>query len=50
MVKKARTVEKDDIYHHIDLIIIDEISMVRADLLDFVDIFLRNVKKSDVPF
>lgn len=50
VVKKARTVEKDDIYHHIDLIIIDEISMVRADLLDFVDIFLRNVKKSDVPF
>lgn len=50
VVKKARSVEKDDIYHHIDLIIIDEISMVRADLLDFMDIFLRKVKKNRLPF
>ncbi|HID91675.1 TPA: hypothetical protein EYP45_00940, partial [Candidatus Peregrinibacteria bacterium] len=30
--------------------IIDEISMVRADLMDAMDIFLRNVRKSDEPF
>ncbi len=30
-----------EIYKEIDLIIIDEISMVRADLLDFIDKFMR---------
>ena len=33
--------EKDNIYKKLDAIIIDEISMVRADLLDCVDKFLR---------
>lgn len=42
--------EKAAIYKNIDLIIIDEISMVRADLLDCVDIFLQTVKKSKKPF
>lgn len=50
VLKKARTVEKDDIYHNIDCIIIDEISMVRADLMDYMDIFLRKVKKNKLPF
>ena len=40
-----------DIYQKIDTIIIDEISMVRADLLDCVDRFLRlNCKKVGKPF
>ena len=34
----------------VDVIIIDEISMVRADLLDAMDISLRKTRKSDVPF
>jgi len=39
------------IYKHIDTIIIDEVSMVRADLLDCVDVFLqRNGKKKGIPF
>ncbi|MEK6792453.1 MAG: AAA family ATPase, partial [Nanoarchaeota archaeon] len=40
-----------DIYKNLDAIIIDEISMVRADLLDCVDKFLRlNGKNKDEPF
>lgn len=41
----------DEIYKQIDMIIIDEISMVRADLLDCVDKFLRlNGKDFTKPF
>lgn len=38
------------IYKELDMIIIDEISMVRADLLDCVDHFLRINVKKDKPF
>jgi len=39
------------IYKELDAIVIDEISMVRADLLDCVDKFLRlNGKKPNLPF
>ena len=39
------------LYRQLDTIIIDEISMVRADLLDCVDAFLRlNGKEPDQPF
>ena len=34
----------------LDLLIIDEISMVRADLLDAVDMTLRKYRKSSLPF
>lgn len=37
-------------YRALDTILIDEISMVRADLLDCIDIFLRRVCGSDEPF
>ncbi len=37
---KIRAV-KDPLYKNLDAIVIDEISMVRADLLDLVDLFLR---------
>jgi ATP-dependent DNA helicase PIF1 len=33
--------DKRDVYKHVDLLIIDEISMVRADLLDCIDQFLQ---------
>ena len=49
-VKKTRRKGRG-IYGKIDVIIIDEISMVRADLLDCVDRFLRlNGKKPEEPF
>lgn len=38
---KRKWGEDAKIYKNIDMIIIDEISMVRADLLDFVDKFMR---------
>jgi len=37
-------------YENIHTIMIDEISMVRADLLDAIDVFLRRVRKNSKPF
>ncbi len=42
--------EKRKIIASIDLLIIDEISMVRADLLDAVDIVLRRFRDHNLPF
>lgn len=42
---KIRPIDKD-IYKELEMIVIDEISMVRADLLDSIDIFLRKYGKS----
>lgn len=43
--------KKSKIYKELEAIVIDEISMVRADLLDCVDQFLRlNGKRADKPF
>jgi ATP-dependent DNA helicase PIF1 len=52
MVRKLRSPETGiSIYRKLDTIIIDEISMVRADLLDCVDKFLRlNGPDPDKPF
>ncbi|MCD6413311.1 MAG: AAA family ATPase [Elusimicrobia bacterium] len=51
MVKKIKRKKFAELYKKIDAIVIDEISMVRADLLDCVDKFLRlNGKKPDAPF
>jgi len=48
---KEKKNEKDNLYRKIDTIIIDEISMVRSDLLDCVDKFLRlNGKYAGQPF
>jgi len=50
-VKKLRSDNSESIYRKLDAIVIDEISMVRADLLDCVDRFLRlNGPESDKPF
>lgn len=50
-VKKAAKKKASPIYKNIDAIVIDEISMVRADLLDCVDAFLRiNGKAPGLPF
>jgi hypothetical protein len=42
--------EKIDIIKSLDLLVIDEISMVRADLLDGVDSVLRRYRRSNLPF
>lgn len=50
-VKKLRSDRPESIYSKLDIIVIDEISMVRADLLDCVDRFLRlNGPEIDKPF
>ncbi len=38
------------LYESVDALIIDEISMVRADLFDFLDLFLRLVRGNERPF
>lgn len=50
-ISKIKKKTKDDIYKKLDAIVIDEISMVRADLLDCVDKFLRlNGRNKNLPF
>lgn len=42
--------QKIDIIRSLDLLVIDEISMVRADLLDAVDSVLRQYRHNEAPF
>ncbi len=42
--------QKRDIIQTLDLLVIDEISMVRCDLLDAVDFVLRRQRATDLPF
>jgi energy-coupling factor transporter ATP-binding protein EcfA2 len=50
-VKKRRSSSMPSVYQQLDAVIIDEVSMVRADLLDCVDKFLRlNGPKIGEPF
>ena len=42
--------EKREIIRSLDLLVIDEISMVRADMLDSVDAVLRQQRRNDHPF
>lgn len=50
-VKKITTEIDQKMYKKIDMLIIDEISMVRADLFDCIDRFLRlNGKNPNLPF
>ncbi len=45
------TADKRELLQELDLLIIDEISMVRADTLDAIDIILRHVRRrSHLPF
>ena len=47
---EAKHTKKAKLYKALDILIIDEISMVRADLLDSIDSFLITVRKKKVPF
>lgn len=42
--------ERNQVLLQLELLIIDEISMVRADLLDAIDMVLKRVRKSKAPF
>lgn len=48
--KRQLRKSKQDIIRTLELLIIDEISMVRADLLDAIDNTLRHVRHSNRPF
>lgn len=48
--KKGRGKRNSKLIKKLDMLIIDEISMVRADLLDMLDAFLREAKQSIKPF
>jgi ATP-dependent exoDNAse (exonuclease V) alpha subunit len=41
---------EEPIYKRLEVMVIDEISMVRADLLDCIDAFLQAARKKDEPF
>lgn len=51
-LKRAKNLKKKerDMYKAVQMIVIDEISMVRADLLDIVDRFLRKAVGDEAPF
>jgi ATP-dependent DNA helicase PIF1 len=42
--------EKLSLFNELELLIIDEVSMVRCDLLDVIDAILRSVRKNNAPF
>lgn len=48
-VQKIRK-ERRRLLQELELLVIDEISMVRADLLDAVDFTLRRIRKNQLPF
>lgn len=48
--EEAKRRRETKIYQVLQCLIIDEISMVRADLLDSIDAFLRTVRKVKLPF
>jgi ATP-dependent DNA helicase PIF1 len=42
--------EKTKLFNELELLVIDEISMVRCDLMDVIDGILRSVRKNNAPF
>ena len=48
--RKGSSTKEANVFRKADVLVIDEISMVRADLLDCMDQFLRVVRKSREPF
>lgn len=42
--------QKKQLFQNMELLIIDEVSMLRADLLDAIDWSLRNTRKANAPF
>lgn len=48
--KKGKRQKKSKLIKKLEMLVIDEISMVRADLLDMLDAFLREAKQNIKPF
>lgn len=48
--KGALRQNRKDLLRALDVLVIDEISMVRADVMDFIDKRLQKVRKSKLPF
>lgn len=46
----GRAARKDQLFKKVETIIIDEVSMVRADLMDCIDVFLQSALKSKARF
>ncbi|MBB5439850.1 hypothetical protein HDC92_003546 [Pedobacter sp. AK017] len=44
------TRDKLSLFNELELLVIDEVSMVRCDLLDVIDAILRSVRKNNMPF
>jgi ATP-dependent DNA helicase PIF1 len=42
--------DKTDLFRLLELLVIDEVSMVRCDLLDVIDAILRKVRRNNEPF
>jgi ATP-dependent DNA helicase PIF1 len=42
--------EKTNLINELELLVIDEVSMVRCDLMDVIDAILRSVRKNNAPF
>lgn len=42
--------DKQAVINNMELLVIDEVSMLRADLLDAMDFMLRSVRHKDIPF
>lgn len=49
-IKQARGLKKSTLIKNMDTLIIDEVSMVRADLLDCIDVFLKTALETAKPF
>lgn len=46
----AAKMRNKDLYNKLEMLVIDEISMVRADLLDCINLFLKQARRSDRKF
>lgn len=44
------TRDKINLFNELELLVIDEVSMVRCDLLDVIDAILKSVRKNTMPF
>lgn len=42
--------EKISLFHELELLVIDEVSMVRCDLLDVIDAILRTIRRNNIVF
>ncbi len=49
-VYEAKKTRKSKLYQALEVLVIDEISMVRADLLDCIDVFLQTVRHQKITF